>query len=280
MKGYKAFAHGMICCKGEPNEKQYAEHTTYEEAGGEICNEGMMHFCLNPLDCLDFYPLIDDDGNMVEIAEVEVLETPITDDNKKFATKKLHIGAKIDIKKIGSISAQVIRENVERETKGDASGGNGAKQVGGYGAKQVGGDCAQQVGGNCAKQVGGYEAKQVGGYEAKQVGGYGAQQIGGYRATQIGGYHARQVGGDRATQVGGYGAQQVGGYRARQQASENSVLVAAENSRFKAGLHSVILHYWHDNDGNIGGFKAVQVDGVSIKADTWYELRDGEFAEV
>ena len=222
-KGYKAFSHGMICRKGEPNEKQYAEHTTYEEQGGKICNEGMMHFCANPLDCLDYYPLIDDDGNFVEIAEVEALDEPVTDDNRKYATKKLHIGAKIDIKALGSILAQVIRESAERETKDVINGGDDAKQVGG----------------NYANQVGGYAAKQVGGNYAKQVGGYAANQ----------------------------------------QAGENSVLVAAENSRFKAGLHSVVLHYWYDDDGNIDGFKAVQVDGVKIKADTWYELKDGEFAE-
>ena len=262
-KGYKAFSHGMICRKGEPNEKQYAEHTTYEEQGGKICNEGMMHFCANPLDCLDYYPLIDDDGNFVEIAEVEALDEPVTDDNRKYATKKLHIGAKIDIKALGSILAQVIRESAERETKDVINGGDDAKQVGG--------NYANQVGGNYAKQVGGYAANQVGGNDAKQVGGDDAKQVGGNYANQVGGYAAKQVGGNYAKQVGGYAA--------NQQAGENSVLVAAENSRFKAGLHSVVLHYWYDDDGNIDGFKAVQVDGVKIKADTWYELKDGEFAE-
>ena len=136
MKGFKAFSHGMICRKGEYNEKQYAEHTTYEESGGEICHEGMMHYCLNPLDCLDYYPLIDDDGNLVEIAEVKALDEPITDDNKKYATKKLHIGAKINIKKLGSISAQIIRESIEHETKSSINAGDGANQLAGYGAKQ------------------------------------------------------------------------------------------------------------------------------------------------
>ena len=56
--------------------------------------------------------------------------------------------------------------------------------------------------------------------------------------------------------------------------------MAGSGSTFKAGLHSVILHYWYDDDYNIVGFKAAQVDGEKIKADTWYKLVDGEFVEV
>ena len=56
MKGYKAFEKGMIC-KG----KQYAEKTVFEEESAEICKSGM-HFCKNPLDVLDYYPLVDENG--------------------------------------------------------------------------------------------------------------------------------------------------------------------------------------------------------------------------
>lgn len=54
------------------------------------------HFCKNPLDVLDYYPLIDNDGNMTEFAEIEALDDVKTDDNKKFCTKKLKVGAKIN----------------------------------------------------------------------------------------------------------------------------------------------------------------------------------------
>ena len=100
MKGYKAFSKGLIC-----KDKQYAENTTFEEKGGAICGAGMMHFCENPFDCLDYYPLIDDNGDFSEFAEVEALEEAVTDDKKKYATKKLHIGAKLDLK--GFINAGI-----------------------------------------------------------------------------------------------------------------------------------------------------------------------------
>lgn len=89
MKGYKAFKKGMVC-----RDKQYKENTIFEEENAKICQRGM-HFCKNPLDVLDYYPLVDDDGNMSEFAEVEALDECKTDDNKKYCTKKLKIGAKI-----------------------------------------------------------------------------------------------------------------------------------------------------------------------------------------
>ena len=247
MKGYKAFNPDLIC-----RGKQYAENTVFEEPTAEICKSGM-HFCTAPLDVLDHYPLINDNGELNEFAEVEALDEVKTNDNKKYTTKKLKIGAKISLKRLGQLHAEYVREVIKAE--GAVDGGNSAKQVGGDCAKQVGGDCAKQVGGNSANQVGGNYANQVGGNYAKQVGGD----------------CAKQVGGDCANQVGGDCAKQVGG--------KNSVMVAGEGSYFKAGLYSVIIHYWYDVNGNISGFKAAQIDGVNLQPDIWYKLENGEFVK-
>lgn len=67
-----------------------------------------MHFCKNPLDVLDYYPLIDDNGNLTEFTEVEALEEPQSDDNKKYSTKKLKIGAKISFAKLVQASVSVV----------------------------------------------------------------------------------------------------------------------------------------------------------------------------
>ena len=89
MKGYKAFEKGLIC-----RGKQYAENTVFEEETAEICQSGM-HFCENPFDVLDFYPLVDDKGDFSDFAEVKALAKAKTDDKKKYCTKKLKIGAKL-----------------------------------------------------------------------------------------------------------------------------------------------------------------------------------------
>ena len=90
-KGYKAFEPGMIC-----RGKQYTENTDYEESGGEICGKGMMHYCVNPFDTLNFYDLVDKNGTFSDFAEVEALDPPVVGSGGKFATKKLHIGAKLN----------------------------------------------------------------------------------------------------------------------------------------------------------------------------------------
>jgi hypothetical protein len=113
MKGYKAFEKGLVC-KG----KQYAENTIFEEENVEVCKCGM-HFCENPLDVLDYYPLIDNNGELTEFAEVEALDEVLTDDNKKYCTKKLKIGAKLDLPAFvkASIDFQFEKTPVEKTIK-------------------------------------------------------------------------------------------------------------------------------------------------------------------
>ena len=113
MKGYKAFEKGLVC-KG----KQYAENTIFEEENAKVCECGM-HFCENPLDVLDYYPLIDNNGELTEFAEVEALDEVLTDDNKKYCTKKLKIGAKLDLPAFvkASIDFQFEKTPVEKTIK-------------------------------------------------------------------------------------------------------------------------------------------------------------------
>ena len=82
MKGYKAFNKGLIC-----RGKQYKENTVFEEDEAVICEKGM-HFCKEPLEVLEYYPLVDDNGNMSEFAEVEALDDIKTNDDKKYCTIK------------------------------------------------------------------------------------------------------------------------------------------------------------------------------------------------
>ena len=88
-KSYKGFDPGMVC-----RGKKYTENTVFEEPTAEVCERGM-HYCNNPFEVLNHYPLINDNGEFNEFAEVEDLAEPKTHDNKKFCTTKLRIGAKL-----------------------------------------------------------------------------------------------------------------------------------------------------------------------------------------
>ncbi len=110
IKGYKAFNRGMIC-KG----KQYEENTTYEENGNKICEAGVMHFCENPFDVLNYYPLIDEDGNISDFADVEAIGD-IYKGKDKTATNKLHIGAKLGFKGFIKACVDFTIEKTKAET--------------------------------------------------------------------------------------------------------------------------------------------------------------------
>lgn len=153
MKGYKGFRKGLIC-----KDKQYAENAIFEEPEANICVNGM-HFCKNPMDVLDYYPLIDNNGEMCEFSEVEAMDETLTNDEKKYCTKKLKIGARLSlvefIKASFDVTYRQIKEEVdnvsEKENVADNStlaGGDGATLAGGDGAKLAGGNNAKLAGGN------------------------------------------------------------------------------------------------------------------------------------
>ena len=131
MKGYKAFEKGLIC-----RGKQYAENTVFEEDQAEICKSGM-HFCKNPLDVLDYYPLVDNDGKMSEFAEVEALDEAKTDDGKKYCTKKLKVGAKLSFAKLVQASVNFDFEKLEQIGETDLNTSKDYAQIGssGYSAQ-------------------------------------------------------------------------------------------------------------------------------------------------
>ena len=71
---------------------------------------------------------------------------------------------------------------------------------------------------------------------------------------------------------GGYGSALTGGYR--------SALRGGVGSRFRGGMWTVFAAEIQDDNYAIVSVKAGVVDGETLKPDTWYTLKDGEFAEV
>ena len=300
MKGYKGFRKGLIC-----KDKQYAENTIFEEPEANICVNGM-HFCKNPMDVLDYYPLIDNNGEMCEFSEVEALDETLTNDEKKYCTKKLKIGARLSLAEFIRASFDVtyrqIKEEVEsvsdKEKNGDnaklaggdwakLAGGDGATLAGGYNAKLAGGDWAKLAGGDGSKLAGGDWAKLAGGDWAKLAGGYGATLAGGYNAKLAGGDWAKLAGGNRATLAGGdgsklaggNGSKLAGGNRATLAGGKHTIMISENDSKAKGGIGSLIVMVERNNEGEIVNYKAIQIDGDTYKEDTWYQLEDGEIKE-
>ena len=249
MKGYKAFSKGMVC-----RGKQYAENTIFEEEKAEICHSGM-HFCKRPLDVLEYYPPCDENGNLNDFAEVEALEECLTDDNRKYCTKKLKIGANIGI--VGLVKAEVeyikkeIAETPE-ELKAVNSGNRSSAVNSGYSSSAVNsGDRSSAVNS-------GYSSSAV------NSGDSSSAVNSGYRSSAVNsGYSSSAV------NSGDEGVAIALGIDGKAKAALGGWIVLAE------WKYDVETYEWHRVN-----LKSAKVTGKIIKADTFYKLVNGKFVEV
>ena len=251
---YKAF-NPDFTCKG----KQYEENTTYEENGNEICEAGVMHYCENPFDVLDYYPLVNENGEISEFAEVEPLGKVFKRENKS-ATNKLHIKAKLGLK--GFIKACIdftLEKTKIEEIEDDIENDNNSAKIGSSGdSAQIGssGDYAK-IGSS------GYSAQIGSSGDSAKIGSSGD-----YAKIGSSGYSAK------ITSKGKHSVVMAAGYQSQAKAKKGSWITLAEWVR--------------TDDKNEKGFniwipkcvKTEYVDGERIKEDTFYKLADGEFKEV
>ena len=302
MKGYKGFEPGLIC-----RGKQYAENTVFEEEEAEICSCGM-HFCENPFDVLGYYGFTNDNGDFNEFAEVEALDEVKTDDNRKFCTKKLKIGAKLSISKFINACVDFAIEKTStciadnKISSGDFAqiGSSGySAQIGssGYSA-QIGssGDFAR-IGssGDSAKIGSSGDFAQIGSSgDFAQIGSSGdsarigssgdSAKIGSSgNSAQIGssGDFARIGSSGDSAKIGSSGDfAQIGS-----SGKDCVICCAGHNSVVKAKKGSwITLAEWEYSEEKERYIpkcvKTEFVDGERIKEDTLYKLIDGEFVEV
>ena len=236
MKYFKAFEKGMIC-KG----KQYAENTEYEEKGGEICNEGMMHFCKTPFDTLDYYPLVDGNGEFSEFAEVEPLDEVVKDGNK-CASRKIRIGAKLSFKDFIKAGVDVLIESTKGAKGRKNDNGENWAKIGssGYGAQIGSSGYGAQIGssGDLAKIGSSGDWAKIG------SSGYGAQI---------------KMEGERSVAA-------AVGYDCTISGKKGDWIVLAEWKKDSKGWYPACV-------------KAGQIDGEALKEDTMYRLVDGEFRQ-
>ena len=237
MKGYKAFDKGLIC-KG----KQYKENETFEEERAVPCHIGM-HFCKNPFDVLNFYDLVDENGEFLDFARVEAPDDAEvkTDDNIKYCTTKLKIGAKFSFAGFVKTCVDFVIEKIQSE-KPD-SGDSAKIGSSGYSAQIGSSGNYAQIGssGNYAKIGSSGDSAKIGSSgDSAQIGSTGYDSI------------ICCAGDDSCVS-----------------AKKGSWITLAE------------WKYSYEKDRYVPKcVKTEYVDGERIKEDTMYKLIDGEFTEV
>ena len=249
IKSYKGFDKNMKC-----RDFQYEVGKEYE-MDGEIkcCNRGF-HACKSPLEVWDYYDMLNS-----RFAEVEQ-SGKIDEEEKSTKVCSSHIKIKAELK-----LADIINIGVEW-----------LKDI--TSPSKVKADGAVNDNGNRKKQIGssGDSAKigSSGDYAKIGSSGYSAQIGSSGDSAQIGssGYYAK---------IGSSGD-----YDKIDSTGEDSVIMCSGNSSIaKAKVGSwITLAEWKWSDEKKRDVpacvKTKYVDGKNIKADTWYQLKNGKFVEV
>nr|DAG84249.1 MAG TPA: hypothetical protein [Caudoviricetes sp.] len=162
-------------------------------------------------------------------------------DDSKIASTKMHIGAQLSIAGIVNAAIKYTKEKIETTCieSKAATAGDSGAATAGYSGAATAGNRGAATAGDCG-------AATAGNRGAATAGDCGAATSRGKSSTGENGLSVAR--GKRVKTKGGLG----------------SILVIAEEEQ---------------NSCKISSWKAVVVDGVNIKADTWYTFKDGELVE-
>ena len=309
MKLYKGFDKNMKC-----RDFQYEEGKTYTHPGTpKLCDEGF-HACEVPLDCLKYYAPAD--GSIYREVEMEGVTDEHGDDSKRVG-KVIKIGAKLRIRDLVRFSIDIFKKNTEGSRAATSGYKSTAVTSGGYSTAATSGDkstaatsgdystaaisgdksTAATSGDKSTAATSGYKSTAAtsgyystaaisGGYStAVTSGGYSTAVSSGYKSTAVtsGGYSTAATSGDKSTAAtsGGYStAVTSGGYStAVVEGKESIALSGGYKSMAKGTLGCWLVLAERDDEDHILGVKAIKVDGVQIKPETFYILKDGEVVE-
>ena len=162
-------------------------------------------------------------------------------DNSKVASTKIHIGAEIDIRGLVNAAIEFTKSRTTTEHT----------------------DPKLATAGDCGAATAGYKG-------AATAGDSGAATAG---------YKGAATAGDCGAATAGYKGAATS--RGKSASGKNGLSVARGNDvRVKGGLGAILVIAEESrNNYDIVAWKAVVVDGVEVKPDTWYCLKDGELKE-
>ena len=285
IKSYKAFDKNMRC-----RDFQYEVGKEYEMDGEIKCCERGFHACKSPLEVWDHYDMLNS-----RFAEVEQSGKIDKEGNStKVCSSHIKIKAELKLADIINIGVEWLKD-ITSPSKVKADGvlndnGDRRKQIGssGYSAQIGSSGYSAQIGssGDSAKIGSSGDSAKIGSSgDSAKIGSSGDYaKIGSSGdSAQIGssGYYAQIGSSGYSAQIGSSGY-----YAQIDSTGEDSVIMCAGNSsivKAKAGSWITLSEWEWNNEKNRYVpvcVKTEYVDGENIKADTWYQLRNGKFVEV
>ena len=269
VKSYKGFNKDMTC-----RGFQYKEGKEYKTSKAVVCNEGF-HACEHPLVCLDYYP--PNTSIYHEVEQTGEFSSVFCGRDSKIASTKIKIGAKLSI--AGLVQAAIDFTKSKTVTMQDATEDYGVSSATGDSgvSSATGSGGVSSATGYCgaSSATGDYGVSSATGDcgASSATGDCGASSATGYKGA--------------SSATGDCGASSATGYKGASSADNSTAVAVAWGYKSKAkgciGAHIVCAEWKYDkfkSDWFFVGAKMSIVDGVKIKADTYYTLRDGEFVEV
>ena len=282
MKCYKGFDKDLKC-----RGFQYEIGKEYEENAADICHKGF-HACENPMDVFGYYNPADS-----RYCEVDLDTNEQTEEDSKRVGKKIKIETEIGLSGLIQAGVKFILEKVDFKSAKESNTGeqSAATNTGARSAAMSAGrqSAATNTGRQSAATNTGYQSAATNtgarsaamntGYQsaATNTGEQSAATNTGYQsaATNTGNQSAATNTGARsaATNTGNWSAATVGG-------AESIAVVTGYGSKAKGAVGCWLVLTERDEKMHILGVQAVCVDGETIKADTFYMLKNGAIIEV
>ena len=220
---------------------QYKEGETYHEDIADLCHKGF-HACERPLDVLAYYPPNSSVYHEVELEEV----SDEREDDSKVCAKTIRVGARMDI-------ASLVKASVEY-TMFKCDGSRSKHTTGDWSVASATGDYS------VASATGDWSVASATGFK-------GVASATGFQGA--------------ASATGFQGVASATGCRGAASANNPTAIAVAWGHFGRAkgvlGAH-IVCAKWRN--GKLVDAKMAVVDGDKIKADTYYMLKNGEFAEV
>ena len=289
IKGYKGFDKNLKC-----RGYQFEIGKTFKEKEKPMCCNNGFHFCEYPLDVFGYYAPSDS-----RFCEVEALgDIDKEEENTKIATNKIKIGAEINFESLTKAAINFIYERVNKEETEESTKNKDNSIASNTGDSSV----ASNTGDRSVASNTGYSsvASNTGYSSVASNTGYSSV------ASNTGDSSVASNTGDRsvASNTGDRSVASNTGYSSvasntgdRSVASNTGDRSVASNTGEKGIASSIgiegkakgsigtwlVLAEWKLNNDycwEVKEVKTAMVDGENIKADTLYQLNNGEFVEV
>ena len=280
MKAYTGFDKDLKC-----RGFQYESGKEYEEEESKLCKIGFQA-CENPLDTFRYYAPTDSRYCEVDVAD----NGERNSEGTKICGKHIKIGAEIGMKGVINAGVRFVFDKCESATEKNASGksGNAAASgnLGNAAASGWSGNAAASgdLGNAAASGASGNAAASGARGNAAASGARGNAAASGARGNaaasgEMGNAAASGWRGNAAAS-GRKGTAVATGEQGSSAANGEQCLAVAwgKDSRAKGKLGTWLVVTEHDS-GMILNAKLVQVDGLTVKEETWYTLKNGELVE-